>query len=585
MHNTGPPIEYCLYARKSSEQDEKQALSIDSQIKELKAIAERDGLKIVEVLQESHSAKRCGDRDVFNSIIKRLKAGEFNGLLAWAPDRLSRNAGDAGMLVDIMDNKLLTEIYTPGQRFNTANPNDKFMFTLLCSHAKLENDNKGENVKRGLRAKREAGIFPAVAPPGYVNVGKEKGDKRVIADPKRFRLVQQAIQLVLHGIQPTEALRILNEEWGFKTIKRKKLGGGPLAPSTWFEMLRNPMYCGKFICHKGTPDEKWYVGAHKPMITEEEYWQLQEHLAERGRPRPSLPAEDSYLGLFKCDTCGRSITRDPKIDVRCKCKFRYSAKHIDCCPKCGLHKSKVAAKRRHENHYLVCAGSKKTRKGQPKCPEPASKQGDIEDQIIEKLKEITIPQEFIDWAFETLGEQSEESIKTEQEIQETLQASLAHSQKRLDRLNELYKKGVYEYEGGDQKFEEERQKELATLQGFQKKLAERGDGDGDRGREEEIYSFAKNALEWFNGGGFRTRVQILNSLSANGVIRDKTLELGMDAVFVEIKKAVDGVKAILPSFEPANFAEFSRLETNKATVAAIKSTWLPGSDSNRQPNG
>ncbi|EDK72376.1 Helicase [candidate division TM7 genomosp. GTL1] len=96
-------IKYCLYARKSSEQDERQAMSIDSQIKEMRAMAERDGLNVVAFKQESFSAKESGKRPVFNEILIDLRTGQYNGILTWAADRLSRNAGDLGSLVDLMD--------------------------------------------------------------------------------------------------------------------------------------------------------------------------------------------------------------------------------------------------------------------------------------------------------------------------------------------------------------------------------------------------------------------------------------------------------------------------------------------------
>ena len=49
-----PQLKYCLYARKSTEQEEKQILSIDSQIKEMAQIAQREGLNVVDVKRESH---------------------------------------------------------------------------------------------------------------------------------------------------------------------------------------------------------------------------------------------------------------------------------------------------------------------------------------------------------------------------------------------------------------------------------------------------------------------------------------------------------------------------------------------------
>ncbi|MEK7590981.1 MAG: recombinase family protein, partial [Patescibacteria group bacterium] len=135
-------MKYCLYARKSSEDDERQALSIDSQIKAMLELAKREGLEIAEVRRESHSAKASGARPVFKQLLTDVRAGMFNGILTWAADRLSRNAGDLGTVVDLMDQGRLIEIRTHGQRF-TNNPNEKFLFMILCSQAKLENDNRG----------------------------------------------------------------------------------------------------------------------------------------------------------------------------------------------------------------------------------------------------------------------------------------------------------------------------------------------------------------------------------------------------------------------------------------------------------
>ena len=101
-------VRYCLYARKSTEADELQALSIDSQIKEMLAMAKREKLEVAEIRKESHSAKDSSQRPVFNQIIEDIRKGVFNGILTWAPDRLSRNAGDLGSLVDLMDQGRLT---------------------------------------------------------------------------------------------------------------------------------------------------------------------------------------------------------------------------------------------------------------------------------------------------------------------------------------------------------------------------------------------------------------------------------------------------------------------------------------------
>lgn len=111
-------VQYCLYARKSTEQEDKQVPSIESQIREMEKLAINEGLEIVERKQESHSAKEAGARPVFNEIIEEIKRKKFDGTLTWAPDRISRNAGDLGRIVDLMDQGLLKEIRTyGGQKF------------------------------------------------------------------------------------------------------------------------------------------------------------------------------------------------------------------------------------------------------------------------------------------------------------------------------------------------------------------------------------------------------------------------------------------------------------------------------------
>ncbi len=74
------PVKYVLYARKSTEQDEKQALSIDSQVKEMLQIAERENLEIVDIRREAHSAKDSGQRPVFKEILKTLDENDLTAL-------------------------------------------------------------------------------------------------------------------------------------------------------------------------------------------------------------------------------------------------------------------------------------------------------------------------------------------------------------------------------------------------------------------------------------------------------------------------------------------------------------------------
>src|SRR5690606_670414 len=132
-----------------------------------------------------------------NELIRDLDSGRYTGILTWAPDRLSRNAGHLGTLVDLMDEKKLPQIRTYGQSF-TNTPSEKFLLTTLYTQAKLENDNKSINVKRGLRTRCEMGLWPAPAPMGYLNEKRADRKGYVYIDPERGPIIKKMFEKVAY---------------------------------------------------------------------------------------------------------------------------------------------------------------------------------------------------------------------------------------------------------------------------------------------------------------------------------------------------------------------------------------------------
>lgn len=131
-------------------------------------------------------------------LLNGLREQRYNAILTWAPDRLSRNAGDLGSIVDMMDEGVLVQIRTHGSTFSN-NPNEKFLLMILCSQAKLENDNRTKNVKRGLRRKCELGMRPGGVPIGYEVVrGRTVSEKSHVAvDPIRAPIVQKMFEWIV----------------------------------------------------------------------------------------------------------------------------------------------------------------------------------------------------------------------------------------------------------------------------------------------------------------------------------------------------------------------------------------------------
>src|SRR3989344_4164044 len=293
-------VRYCLYARKSTEQDEVQALTIDSQIKEMSTLAARDGLDVVVTKRESHSAKETGQRPVFNEMLDELRAGKYNGILTWAADRISRNAGDLGKVVDLMDAGVLHGIQTFSQKFSN-NPNEKFLLMILCSQAKLENDNKSINVKRGLRTRAEMGMLPGYAPVGYLNDTRNDHKCEYLLDPLRASVVKMIFEKV--GKEKWSGKRVylwLKDEMNFRTRNDKALN-----ISTLYEMLKNPFYCGVYEYPRKSGN--WYVGKHPPLIPQELFQAVRSKVIEETKPKRQI-REFTFVRMMVCGKCGSGVT-------------------------------------------------------------------------------------------------------------------------------------------------------------------------------------------------------------------------------------------------------------------------------------
>ncbi len=288
---------YILYIRKSSESEDRQVMSLDAQENEMTRIAKRDNLEIVEVIKESHSAKVTGARPEFNRMIKGIRAGKYNAILTWAPDRISRNAGDLGQIIDLMDAGKLECVQTYSQMFFN-DPNSKFMFMMLGSQAKLENDQKSINVKRGNREKLKRGDWINGAPFGYLN---DKATKKIILDPVRAPYVAKMFDLYSTGLHSFKQIATILYEQGLRTKSNKKVHGSNVQT-----IINRTFYYGVM-----ESNDKYYKGNHEPIVSQKLFEQCQEVAGNKSRPRAKTKGF-TLSGFMKCANCGCSVTAEIK---------------------------------------------------------------------------------------------------------------------------------------------------------------------------------------------------------------------------------------------------------------------------------
>ena len=288
-------MRYFLYARKSTDEPDRQILSIEAQLAELREYAKKENLIIVKDFIESKTAKEPG-REIFNDMIAAIEQGTAQGIVAWHPDRLARNSIDGGRIIYLVDTAKITALKFPTFWFDPT-PQGKFMLSIAFGQSKYYVDNLSENVKRGFRQKLRNGICPGTAPLGYIN---DKNTRTILPDKDRAVLIRKTFELYATGDYPLAEVRRIMNGAGLKGRHVE-----PLATSNYQYMLRNPAYYG-VIRYNGEIHE----GKHEPLITKAMFDKCQEVMASKSKPKGPKLKPYIYRGLFHCKECGCFITTE-----------------------------------------------------------------------------------------------------------------------------------------------------------------------------------------------------------------------------------------------------------------------------------
>jgi site-specific DNA recombinase len=528
---------YFIYVRKSSESEDRQVLSIESQKKELKDLANRLSLRVTQVFDEAQSAKAPG-RPIFSHMMERLYKGEVDGVLCWKLDRLARNPVDGGSVIWAVKNNQV-EIVTPSQTYSHQSENTLLMYVEFGMAQKFIDD-LGKNALRGMKTKAEQGWYPAPAPLGYLNTpSRQKGFKIIKKDPKRFKLIRQLFDLLLiEKKTAVEAWRIAVNQWKLTTRR-----GDLIARSTVYRLLTNPFYYGEFEWPSGSGN--WYQGKHRPLITKTEYDQIQVILGNKGAPRPKTH-HFTYTGTFKCGECGYSITATIKV--------KYYKKTNRLCTYIYYHCSK-----KHPHH---------------KCSQKPVTENELERQISQLLKKISIHQDFIEWAIKWLRVLHKYETNDRSNIYKSLQRRYNSTQDKLDKLLDMSLDGrISDQEYGQKKnqlFQE------------QKSIKEQLEDTEHRAKcwhqtAEETFDFAKKAYQQFKNGSLETKKKLLIYLGSNFYLENGKIRIQLKKPLEILENYDQMVKKESAWVEPQ---QWSDILAKNEDLRPANLVWLRGRESN-----
>jgi len=473
-------IKYFLYARKSTDEEDRQILSIESQLVELREFARKENLTIIREFTESKTAKEPG-RPVFNEMLNLVEKGVADGILAWHPDRLARNSIDGGKIIYLIDTGKIKDLKFPTYKFDNS-AYGKFILTIAFGQSKYYVDNLSENVKRGLREKLRRGEWPGWAPLGYLN---DLRTHKVILDPEKYKLVKKLFELYATGRYSLNRLKEISDKLGLKGKKGKYLSRSNIE-----SILKNPFYYGVFY-YKG----EIYEGSHPPIISKQLYDRVQEIMRKRSNPLTTRKGYNFvFRGFIRCGECGRMITAEKK-------KGRYIYYH---CTKRGV-----------------------------KCYQKVIREEELAEQIIYHLSKIYLNNRTKDKILEDFGRYRRKEEKDSSFKISKLEKELKEVKAKIDKLLDMYLSGLID----DTEYQAKKQKLIERKVNLNQKLANLKKG------EFSWLELAKDIILTCNSVGkiikeknYQNLAEICQKAGSNFVLRDKTLSFSFKEPFDFIAK-------------------------------------------------
>ena len=495
---TAKQIRYFFYARKSSENEDKQVASVPSQIEELKKLAQQMNLNIAEVFTEEKSAKAPG-RPVFSQMIEAIHKDRAEGIVCWKLDRLARNPIDGGTISWMLQQSIIRHIQT-FQRgyFPTDNV---LMMNLEFGMANQFILDLSVNTKRGQRNKIQQGWLPHKPPVGYLNNIYNQPDKSPIyPDPFSFPIMKRLWAILLEKRCSIEKLFDIAQEMGLKMNN-----GVKISRNNFYRLFRNPFYYGSFFWNNEV-----YPGKHETMISKTEFDLAQRIINSRSFPRAQTHVF-AFTGLMRCGECGAFITAEEKTK---QLKNGDTSHHT----------------------YYRC-----TRRIKRDCSEPPIRCEDLESQIFNTLGKITIPPQFHQWAVKQLKEEHTKEKINRNEITQAHRHNLDACTKKLDtlfnmRLNEELGPEEYAKKKDDLLREKQKYEELIgdTQQRIETWLE----------RAEKTFSFAETAQNRFKTGTLEDKRHILSCLGSNLVLMGKQIRIQVDKSLALFQKVAPEVQRL-----------------------------------------
>ena len=232
------------------------------------------------------------DRPALKELLRDLRDGRLNCVLAYKIDRLTRSVRDFHQLMDLFD-RYGVKFVSVTQSLDTQNPMGRLLRNVLLDFAQFEREMTADRTRDKMLQRAQKGMWNGGHPP----YGYAAKDKRLVVNaPEAERL-----RFMFQRFAEAPSLARLRDE--LHRLGWYARSGQPWSKTAVDQILRNPVYCGFVRFH-----EQQFRGAHDALIEEHLFRKVQSVRRDRSHPSTKMTRVFLLKGLMRCADCGSWMT-------------------------------------------------------------------------------------------------------------------------------------------------------------------------------------------------------------------------------------------------------------------------------------
>lgn len=318
-----------VYIRVSTEDQAREGFSLGEQEEKLLQLCNFKELEVYKVYKDAGiSAKDMEHRPQFQEMLKDMKEGKINYIVAYKLDRITRSVRDLEELISVLE-QYNCFLLCDRDDVNTSTANGRFFVRMLTVLSQLEIEIVSERTKFGLNGAIKSGHIPGQRPFGY----KSAEDKRMVIDNSTRPYVEKIFDMYLEGKSFQQIANYFKEN----NIYPKK----NWKDTTIQKIIDNKIYMGDYEQYKRIGKQEnlepiVYMNVVEPIISRAK-WEECQRQKERNQRTYTRDRVYTFFQRLKCPNCCRIIkckgsggTKRKYMYYTCEhCHINFNEDHVE----------------------------------------------------------------------------------------------------------------------------------------------------------------------------------------------------------------------------------------------------------------